>query len=92
MQKAHKAYAVTGAIVTAAAAKIPGTVVNDVYRPQPGSDLVRIGHTSGRLTLEIVVEPRGDGLFLRRAALERTARRIMDGYVYVPKSKISYGR
>ena len=87
MQKAHKAYAVTGAIVTSAAAKIPGTVVNDVYRPQAESDIVRIGHSSGRLTLEVVVEPRGDGFYLRRAALERTARRIMDGYVYVPRSK-----
>lgn len=89
MQKAHKAYAVTGAIVTATAAKIPGTVVNDCFRPREGTDFVRIGHSSGRLALEIVVEPRGDGWFLKRAALERTARRIMDGFVYVPKSKMS---
>ncbi len=89
MQKAHKAYAVTGAIVTAAAARIPGTVVNQVYRPTGSAGLVRIGHSSGRLTLEIVVEERPEGLFLKRAALERTARRIMDGYVYVPKSKMT---
>ena len=89
MQKAHKAYAVTGAIVTAAAARIPGTVVNEVFRPREGSDFVRIGHSSGQLALEIVVEPREDGWFLRRAALERTARRIMDGYVYVSKSKMT---
>lgn len=88
MQKAHKAYAVTGSIATAAAAKIPGTVVNEVYQPQAGSNLVRIGHSSGRLTLEVFIEPRGDGYVLRRAALQRTARRIMDGYVYVPKSKM----
>ena len=88
MQKAHKAYAVTGAIVTSAAARIPGTVVNEVYRPREGSDFVRIGHSSGLLALEIVVEPKGDSWFLKRAALERTARRIMDGYVYVPKSKM----
>ena len=88
MQKAHKAYAVTGAIVTATAAKIPGTVVNECFRAREGSDFVRIGHSSGQLALEIVVEPRDGGWFLRRAALERTARRIMDGYVYVPKSKM----
>jgi methylitaconate Delta-isomerase len=88
MQKAHKAYAVTGAVVTAAAARIPGTVVNEVYRQREGSNLVRIGHTSGRFTLEIIVEEREEGIYLKRAAVERTARRIMDGYVYVPKSKM----
>ena len=88
MQKAHKAYAVTGAIVTATAARISGTVVNDVFRPREGTDFVCIGHSSGVLTLEIVVELKEDGWFLKRAALERTARRIMDGYVYVPKSKL----
>lgn len=88
MQKTHKAYAVTGAVMTAAAARIPGTVVNDVYREREGTSLVRIGHPSGRLSLEIAIEERAEGLYLRRAALERTSRRIMDGYVYVPKSKI----
>lgn len=89
MQKAHKAYAVTGAIVTAAAARIPGTVVNRLARQAGQDGLVRIGHSSGRLTLQIVVEERPEGYYLARAALERTARRIMDGYVYVPKSKTS---
>ncbi len=88
MQKAHKAYAVTGAIVTSAAARIPGTVVNDVSRPREGSDFVRIGHSSGQLALEIVIQERQEDYYLARAALERTARRIMDGYVYVPRSKM----
>ncbi len=89
MQKAHKAYAVTGAIVTSAAANIPGTVVYEAARHREGTNFVRIGHSSGRLALEIVIEQRPEGLYLARAALERTARRIMDGYVYVPKSKMS---
>ncbi len=89
MQKAHKAYAVTGGIATATAARIPGTLVNELFHPREGTDFVRIGHSSGVLALEIVVEPREEGLFLKRAALERTARRIMDGYVYVPKSKMT---
>lgn len=89
MQKAHKAYAVTGAIVTAAASRIPGTIVNRVARAAGPDGFVRIGHPSGRLTLQIVVEERPEGYYLARAALERTARRIMDGYVYVPNSKTS---
>jgi 2-methylaconitate cis-trans-isomerase PrpF len=34
------------------------------------------------------VEERNGELVLTRAALERTARRIMDGFVYVPRSKV----
>jgi hypothetical protein len=36
----------------------------------------------------VVVEPGPDGFRLKRAALARTARRIMDGTAYVPLSKL----
>jgi len=87
-QKLHKAFAVTGAICTGAAARIPGTVVNEVCTAPPEQLPVRIGHPAGVFTIEIRVEERGGELVLTRAALERTARRIMDGYVYVPRSKV----
>lgn len=84
----HKAYAVTGALATAAAARVPGSLVHEVCRSEPGRRTVRIGHPAGVLTLEAEVEQRGGELVVTRAALERTARRIMDGYVYVPLSKV----
>jgi methylitaconate Delta-isomerase len=84
----HKAYAVTGAICTGAAARTPGTVVNEVFRAPADQRGIRIGHPAGILTVEMQVEPRGDELMLTRAAFERTARPIMDGYVYVPRSKV----
>lgn len=84
MQVAHNAYAVTGGICTATAAKIPGTIVNQVYTPG-GGEKVRIGHASGSIAFEIVLEAEGSSYRLRRAALERTSRRLMDGYVYVPR-------
>jgi 2-methylaconitate cis-trans-isomerase PrpF len=74
----HKAFAATGAVCTGVAARIPGTVVNEVCR-KPAAEAIRIGHPSGvfPVTVEVV-----DGS-VRMACFSRTARRIMDGRVYV---------
>ena len=87
LQKLHKAYAVTGAVCLGAAAKIDGTIVNEIYRKvQPNNPpAVRIGHPSGTIQVEIETEKRGGGLMLTKAALARTARLLMDGCVYVPE-------
>lgn len=85
MQRPHKAYAVTGSICTAVAAAIPGSVVQECARPIEGAPVV-IGHPSGRITVDARVEAEGDHILIRRAALERTARTIMEGVVYVPRT------
>lgn len=84
--KMHKAYAVTGGICTATAALIEGTVVNEVVgNCVVENNTVRIGHPSGVLEFKIELVSEDDGtIHLRKAAVARTARRIMDGYVYVP--------
>jgi hypothetical protein len=84
----HKAYAVTGALATAAAARVPGSIVHTVCATSPGRQTVRIGHPAGILTLEAGVAERGGEVVITRAALERTARRIMDGYVYVSRARV----
>jgi len=80
-QSFHKAYAVTGAIATAAAAAVPGSVVAAAMGGEwtPGTRRVRIGHPSGIIecTLETCVS--GSGIEIRRAGVLRTARRIMEG-------------
>jgi len=85
LQKLHKAYAVTGAVCLGAAAKIAGTIVNEIYtKAQPqNSAAVRIGHASGKLQVEIEIEEQNGQLELTKAALARTARLLMDGNVYV---------
>jgi methylitaconate Delta-isomerase len=88
MQTPHKAYAVTVAICTAAAAKIAGTVVQEVYLEGDPPTEVRLGHPGGVMITDVVIEPGPDGLWLSRAAIARTARRIMDGTAYVPLSKL----
>ncbi|HZK83825.1 MAG TPA: PrpF domain-containing protein [Desulfosporosinus sp.] len=81
MQVTHKTYAGTGTTCTGAAAKIPGTIVNLVTHSK--SALVRIGHPAGVIDIEVEATEEGDGIKLERAAFGRTARRIMDGHVYI---------
>lgn len=85
-QNYHRAYAVTGAIATAAAAAVSGSVVNDVLGSEffTGVHTVRIGHPSGIVSCAIECHKSDSGLDVPRAGLMRTARRIMQGNVVVP--------
>ena len=87
MRVPHQAYAGTVAICTAVAAAIPGTVVHEVARPAVEGRF-RIGHPSGTIGVGVEVDLAGDGPEVRRAVVERTARRIMDGTVYVPLERV----
>jgi 2-methylaconitate cis-trans-isomerase PrpF len=79
MQVLHKTYPGTGTACTGAAAKIPGTVVHEAIPHIDSIESVRIGHPAGVIEIEAAVE-QGE---LIRAAFSRTARRIMEGYVFV---------
>jgi hypothetical protein len=84
-QNLHKAYAVTGAIATIAAAVVPGSVVNRaVGRAAAGSPLaLRIGHPGGVIEPRQDWHPSGDGVGIERTYMIRTARRIMTGSAHV---------
>jgi len=87
MQVMHKAYPATGTICTGVAAKIPGTIVNEVVSEKAKKEAaVRIGHPAGSIEVETQVEKKDQDFVITRAAIGRTARRIMDGYVYVKRS------
>lgn len=79
MQVLHKTYAGTGTCCTGVAACIPGTVVAEVCAQRPWGKQINIGHPSGIIDVEADVAG-GD---VKRAAFARTARRIMEGYVWV---------
>ena len=84
LQKLHKAYAASVALCTATAAMIPGTVVNDVAsKTIINRKVVRIGHPGGVMEVESAVEKRGNGYVVLRSGVGRTARRIMEGFVYI---------
>ena len=72
---------------TAGAAKMRGTVLYDLL---DGSVLerkeFRLGHPGGIMSIGIEIENNENGVSIREAAVGRTARRLMDGFVYVPDS------
>ena len=75
----HKAYPMTVAVGTGAAARIPGTIVNEIVKPAPEQDIIRLGHASGVTEVDVKM----DGEKVVKGGVTRTARRIMDGWVYV---------
>jgi len=87
MQVLHKTYPGTGTACTGAAAKIKGTIVNQVIPHIDSISTIRIGHPAGVLPVVADVQ---DGV-VKKAAFERTARRIMEGYAFVETAKI-YGK
>lgn len=79
MGKVHKAYPVTVGIATGSAAVLAGTVVNDIVGPQEKETVIRLGHASGIMEVTVI----HDGKQIQKAGVVRTARRIMDGFVYI---------
>lgn len=87
MQEMHKTYSVTAAVCTAVAALIDGTLVHQVCSPKVKENKkVRIGHPGGVITIEAEIEKTEEGFNLKKAAIGRTSRRLMEGYAYVPES------
>ena len=87
MQTAHRSYAAAGSICTAVAARLPGTVVHACATPDTGQpDVVRFAHPAGVMTIRIRMRGSGTDVGAERATVQRTARRIMSGAVWVPTS------
>ena len=92
MLKAHKTYPGTGTVCTGAAARIPGTLVYNLLSNEAKERTVlRIGHPMGVIAVDAVAEMTSAGVKLTKIAYERTARRIMEGYVYVRNSSLGIG-
>lgn len=90
MGKLHRAFALTGAICTAGAAKIEGTVVNQVMDEAGLSrEEIRIGHPGGILPVKPLIEKREGDFYYVEAIAGRTARRLMEGFVLVPEKSFS---
>jgi hypothetical protein len=87
MGKTHRTFAGTSSMCLAVAAAIPGTVVHAVAR-QAQPDRVRIGHPAGVMDVGARMRPEGEDWRVESVTTQRTARRIMDGYIYVPQSYI----
>jgi len=86
MGSLHKAYAVTGAICTAGAAKIEGSIVHEMVADTAlEAEDIRLGHPGGIIPVGVAITKKGKSYEYKEAVVGRTARRLMDGHVYVPQ-------
>ena len=84
--KCHKACPLTSASSISVAAFLEGSLLHQVLgAPKDGRETVRIGHPSGVMTMVPCLEKDGDGLKLPGVAVQRMARRIMEGTLYIRK-------
>ncbi|KGJ11064.1 methylitaconate delta2-delta3-isomerase (plasmid) [Paracoccus versutus] len=86
MQKPHNTLAVTGAVCSAVASRLPGSIVQELCRA--GDDRTRLGHPAGVLTVSAQVARTANGWRIESAAVERTARLLMAGDLFAPRARI----
>ena len=84
--KCHKACPLTSASSISVAAFLEGSLLyKELGAKNTGEQRVRIGHPSGVMTMYPDIVKEKGGLNLHGVAVQRTARRIMDGTVYIKK-------
>jgi len=81
--RCHASHAATGAIGVATAFALPGTVASAVT-PIRGTRHVAVLHPQGRIDVEVETAGEGDAARVQRAALVRTARKILQGELHLP--------
>jgi 2-methylaconitate cis-trans-isomerase PrpF len=76
----HRAIPLTGALCTATAAKIKGSVVEQCLGSKLATEgVITIGHPSGRIQVDAKMDAEGE---VESASVLRTARRLMEGEVF----------
>jgi methylitaconate Delta-isomerase len=89
--RAHKAFAVTGAIATAFAAFVEGSIVREMLAGAP-EPLVRISHPEGMIAVGVECEPHDGRRLPATAIIWRTARCLLDGWVHIPRRLLEDAR
>lgn len=84
MGQLHHAVTGTGAVATAVACALEGTIPHRLRRPGADALRTRLGHPSGTLTVGAAVARSGGGWIVEKAVMSRSARRLMEGWVRVP--------
>ena len=79
MQKTHPSYAMTGAMCTAAAAVVPGSIVSQVLPADVDNQFIRIGHPAGILECGVDYTENGAVPEIEDTFGFRTANLLMEG-------------
>lgn len=87
MGKLHHAMMGTVAVAIAAAAAVPGTLLAEAMGGAKCE--LRFGHPSGSLRVGAEAERVGEGYRIRKVAMSRSARVLMEGFVRVPASVLA---
>jgi 2-methylaconitate cis-trans-isomerase PrpF len=88
MGKLHHAMTGTGAVAIAVACAVPGTRLRRILGDAP-RERVRFGHTSGTLAVGAEAVLKDGEWAVTKALMSRSARRLMDGTVFVPASVLA---
>ncbi|MEO6973974.1 MAG: 4-oxalomesaconate tautomerase [Rhodoferax sp.] len=83
-RRCHASHAATGAIGVATAFALPGTVAS-CASDMVGVNNVAVLHPQGRIEVEVEVRGQGPEASVQRAALLRTARKILQGELHLPR-------
>ncbi len=81
----HHAMTGTGAVAIASAVAVPGTIPHRLARKTPDG-WVRFGHPSGTLNVGAEAREENGQWVVSKAMMSRSARRLMQGWVFVPES------
>lgn len=88
MQRMHKTHPGTGTVCMGAAARIPGSIVNQVISERAKNDRrIVIGHPAGIIPVVSELKMEDGKYTLTNASILRTARIIMDGTVNLRYSR-----
>jgi len=82
MQKTHPTYAMTGAMCTAAAAIVPGSIVAQVLKKDTDTQFIRIGHPDGILEAGVDYTLKGEEVEVEDTFGFRTANLLLDGTAF----------
>lgn len=80
--RCHQAIGVLGAVSVATAALLPGSPASEVLQPGAESGVISLEHPSGTFETVVEVVAEDEGFTTRRAGVIRTARKLMDGFVF----------
>lgn len=82
MGQPHRACPLTSACAVAVAAALPQTLLSRELSVE-GGKAARIGHPSGVMAITPRIEARGGHPFVERVEISSSARRIMDGTIFI---------
>ena len=85
--RVHQAIGVLGAASVAAACRIPGTVAYEVSGGAGNGNALAVEHPTGAFEVEIEVGKTDGDYSVNRSALLRTARKLMQGTIFVPQGR-----